>query len=86
MDECLNIMRNTQKNIKESDIELFLYYNPDVAIQIVNDLIDEPNQSLAGGSINNAIDRETKHLAMRIKKCPTFKIYKQISMSMALNK
>jgi hypothetical protein len=32
MDECLNIMRNAQKNIKDSDIEVFLYFNPDVAI------------------------------------------------------
>lgn len=46
MDECLLIMRNTLKNIKDSDVEVFLYYNPEVAIQIVNDLIDEPIRNL----------------------------------------
>ena len=40
----LSIMRNTQKNIKDADIELFLYYNPEVALQIVHDLIDEPGR------------------------------------------
>mgnify|MGYP003526525808 CR=1 FL=1 len=32
MDECLEIMRNTLKNISDSDIEMFLYYNPDISI------------------------------------------------------
>ena len=93
MDECIDIMRKTQKIIKDVDIEIFLHYNPEVALQIVNDLIDEPNmnmmnqgnanQSMANNNLNNsvnlsnAIDKETKNLAMRIKKCPNFKYYKQ---------
>lgn len=32
IDQCLEIMRQTQKNIAPADIELFLFYNPDVAI------------------------------------------------------
>jgi hypothetical protein len=55
----------------------------------VNDLIDEPTlrmigQGQGGGagapgssSLLNSIDKETKNLAVRIKKCPNFKYYKQ---------
>jgi hypothetical protein len=45
----------------------------------VNDLIDEPNNKLSSqgvGAISNAIDKETKNLAMMIKKNPNFKTYK----------
>ncbi|CDW84307.1 UNKNOWN [Stylonychia lemnae] len=79
MDECLEIMRKTQKLIKDSDIQVFLHYTPDVAVQIVNDLIDEPTSNIQGqmNSISNAIDKETKNIAMRIKKCPNYKHYKQ---------
>lgn len=69
-------MKKTQKNIKDSDIEIFIYYNPEVALQIVNDLVDEPNINLSGNSMSNAIDKETKTLALRIKKSPNFKFYK----------
>ncbi len=55
-------MRNAQKNIKDTDVEIFLYYNPDVAVQIVTDLIDEPVKNMNGGMVN-AIDKETRHLA-----------------------
>ncbi len=50
MEECLDIMRKTQKIIRDSDIEIFLHYNPEVAIQIVNDLIDEPTMNMIGGA------------------------------------
>jgi len=64
MDECLEIMRKTQKIIKDSDIQVFLHYTPDVAVQIVNDLIDEPsNMQGFGNSVSNAIDKETKNIA-----------------------
>jgi hypothetical protein len=59
----------------------------------VNDLIDEPNKNIMSGNLNsghgpgsapsslvnmtNATDKEAKNLAMRIKKCPNFKQYKQ---------
>jgi hypothetical protein len=57
---------------------VFIYYNPDVAVQIVNDLIDEPSLKIGGnnGGMNNAIDKETKNLAQRIKKSTNFKFYK----------
>ena len=80
-------MRRTQKNIKDADIEMFMHFNPEVALQIVNDLVDEPNLNLnngngvAGASISNVIDKETKTLALRIKKSPSFKFYKQHAAS-----
>jgi hypothetical protein len=45
---------------------------------MVNDLVDEPAQNMAGpsGSLSNLIDKETRNLAIRIKKCPHFKSYK----------
>lgn len=83
MEDCLEIMRRTQKAIKDTDIEMFMYYNPDVALQIVNDLVEEPNKNLnsmgSGASISNTIDKETKNLALRIKKSPSYKYYKQFS-------
>lgn len=42
-DQCIDIMRKTQKIIKDSDIEVFLYQNVDIALDIVNDLIEKPN-------------------------------------------
>jgi len=90
------------KHIKDEDIEIFLHYNPEVAIQIVNDLVDEPanmamvnhaagqgpgsasamnhnvygSNSGSNNSLSNAIDRETRGIAVRIKKCPHYKSYK----------
>jgi hypothetical protein len=57
-------MKRTLKNIRDQDIEVFIYHNPDVAVQIVNDLIDEPSLKVGNnGGMNNAIDKETKNLA-----------------------
>ena len=39
----LEILRRTCKNIRDEDIEVFLHYNTEVAIQFVNDLLDEPS-------------------------------------------
>lgn len=55
-----------------------------MAIQIVNDLIDEPNNKLSTmniGAVSNTIDKESKILAMRIKKHPNFKTYKQVQLN-----
>ena len=91
----IELLRRTLKNIRDEDIEIFLHYNPEVAVQIVEDLIDAPAKAMANivnkdrfgsnqgksisnsSAINNAIDKETKSLAMRIKKCPHYKSYKQ---------
>jgi hypothetical protein len=57
-----------------------LYFKPDVALEIVNDLIDEPSTKVAVGAegqSSNLIDKETKSLASRIKKSTSFKFYKQ---------
>lgn len=116
MNSRLEILRRALKNIKDEDIEVFLHYNPDVAVQIVNDLLEEPSiQSKPGpGSeqhlhhqfwshdrnlgghgasgtdpskkpsshIGNVIDKETRSLALRIKKCPHYKSYKEYSLKM----
>ena len=52
MDDCLDIIRKTLKQIKDSDIEVFLHFNPEVAVQIVNDLIDEPTINMMNGGNN----------------------------------
>lgn len=84
MNECLEILRKAQKNIKDSDVQVFLHINPDVAVQIVNDLVDEPTNNISQGgaynnSVSNAIDKETKILAQRIKKCPNYRQYKSVA-------
>lgn len=42
MEECLDLMKKTLKGIRDSDLELFLHFNPEVAVQIVTDLVEEP--------------------------------------------
>ena len=95
----LEILRKALKNIGDEDIEIFVHFNPEVAIQIVNDLLDEPANNAANGlgpsgmhnpifasnsggksSLSTAIDKETKGLAMRIKKYPHYKSYKAYQM------
>lgn len=83
----LALLRKTLKNIKDEEIEVFLHYSPEVAVQIVNDLIDEPSNSAGpgsaqrfdsgGGKLSTAIDREMRTLAQRVKKCPHYKSYKE---------
>ena len=70
INECMEILRTSQKNILDSDIEIFLYYCPEVSLSIVKDMLEE--------SSNNPIDRESRQLAIRIKKCPHYKVTKQI--------
>jgi hypothetical protein len=91
----MDILRRSIKNISDENIEVFLHYSPDVAVQMVNDLIDEPANNSAGPEssasrfqsgnngggppqgLSNEIDKESKNLAQRIKKCAHFKSYKQ---------
>jgi hypothetical protein len=35
-----------------------------------------------GAGLSNAIDKENKILATRLKKCPNFRVYKQVSQSL----
>ncbi len=92
----MEILKKTLKNVRDEDIEIFLHYNPEVAVQIVEDLIDAPSKAISNqinagkdrfgsnsgvkavenAAVNNAIDKETKSLAIRIKKCPHYKSYK----------
>jgi hypothetical protein len=80
----LELLRRTLKNIRDEDIEVFLHYNTEVAVQIVNDLIDEPaHQSHRSSSLSTAIDKETRGLAQRVKKCPHYKSYKNYFSSVS---
>ena len=36
----IELMRKTLKNISDDDIDIFLYYDTEAALQIVNDLVD----------------------------------------------
>ena len=72
-EENLAIIRKTLKNIKDSEVELFLHFNPDIAVQIVSDLVEDTR---AVGRNLSAVDKETKHFAQRIKNCPNYKMYK----------
>ena len=93
----IELLKRTLKSVRDDDIEIFLHYNPEVAVQIVEDLIEAPSKVIGNqinkdrfgsnngrqllpasiSALNNAIDKETKSLAVRIKKCPHFKSYKQ---------
>ena len=77
LEENMKIVHRTLKNIRDVDVELFLHFCHDNALQIVSDLLDDvkPSQKM------NAIDRETKNFAARIKKSPHFKFYKQLLLS-----
>lgn len=50
--ECLDILRKTQKNIRDTDVEVFLHLNPEVAVSMVNDLIDDPQINMMSHSGN----------------------------------
>ena len=86
-ESSLALLRKALKNIKDEEIEVFLHYSPEVAVQIVNDLIDEPSNSAGpgsaqrfesgGGKLSTAIDREMRTLAQKVKKCPHYKSYKE---------
>lgn len=67
------LMRRTLKNISEDEIDLFLYYDTEAAISIVQDLIEKQQ---VGISQLSKIDNEVKNLANRIKKSPNFNLYK----------
>ena len=65
------LLRRTLKNISDDEIELFLYYDTEAALENVNDLIEkQPTQKL------NRMDLEKKNLALRIKKSANYNLYK----------
>jgi hypothetical protein len=43
----MEILKTTLKNIRDEDIEIFLHYSPEVAVQIVEDLIDAPAKNVS---------------------------------------
>ena len=72
----LEIMRRTLKNVTDDDIDMLLYYDTESALQIVNDLIDRPQQQ--GEVVTtrmNKIDKEVHALAVRIKRSANYVLY-----------
>ena len=60
------------KNISQDEVEVFLFYETEMSLQMVRDLI-EPQ----GGNKIDGVDRETRNLAKKIKNCPHYRIYAQ---------
>lgn len=65
----LEVMHKALKNLSEDQIDVFLYYDTDIALQIVRDFVDE-----AGGR-QNPSDREVKELGLRIKRNKHYAAY-----------
>ena len=69
------LLRKTLKNVTEDEIDLFLYYDTESALQIVNDFIEKRQGQQITTKLNK-IDHEVKNLALRIQKSSNFKLYK----------
>jgi len=68
-EQSLELLRNALNHVSADDIEEFLFYETEVAVQIVNDLVDSDVQR----SKLNKIDREMKNLAQKIKTCANWR-------------
>ena len=71
-EQSLDILRKALQNISHSDIEVFIFYETEMALQIVRDLY-EP----AAGRKLDGVDRETHNFAVKIRNCPHYRIYSQ---------
>lgn len=77
-EHSLDILRRCLKKITQDDIEMLLYYEPDVANQIVKDLLNEPavtyghtsggKQFLSSSKGDGGLDKETRNFALKIRK------------------
>jgi hypothetical protein len=70
------LLRRTLKNVSEDQIDLFLYYDTEAALQIVSDFLE--NRSV--GQRLNKMDNEVKNLAVKIQKSQNFNLYKSAAM------
>ena len=73
-EQSLDTLRRALKSISQDDVEVFLFYETERSLQIVRDLI-EPQ----GGSKIDGVDKETRNFAMKIKNCPHYRLYSQLS-------
>ena len=53
---------------------MFLFYETEMSLQIVRDLIEPQGQNKLDG-----VDRESRNLAVKIKNCPHYRIYSQVN-------
>ena len=81
-EQSLDLLRKALKHVSKADLEVFLFYETELAVQIVTDLIE--NNAVAAGQTSaqeskpvrlNAIDREMRMLAQRLKGCPNYRLY-----------
>mmetsp|Transcript_41325 Transcript_41325/g.62958 ORF Transcript_41325/g.62958 Transcript_41325/m.62958 type:complete len:92 (+) Transcript_41325:1642-1917(+) len=70
-DYHFDLLRRTLKHISDDEIDKFLYYDTDAALQIVSDLVDKR----AVGQSVNKIDNELRSLGLRIKKSSNYNLY-----------
>ena len=70
-EQSLELLRRAFKHITKDDIEVFLFYETDIAVRMVNELVE--NQSGSPKRLN-AREREMKNLALKIKQCPNWRI------------
>ena len=76
-EHSLDLLRRAFKHITKDEIEVFLFYETDLAVQIVTDLLDT-NPTKKPQRLN-PIDRELKNLATKIKACPNWRQLSQTS-------
>ena len=67
-DHQIDILKKALSNVSQGDIEVFLFYETKMAVQIVNILKKDTF---------SPIDKETRSLALKIKNCPNYKLYEQ---------
>ena len=58
-EQSLDLLRKALKHVSKDDLEVFLFYESELAVQIVTDLIDN-NQNAPSPTRLNAIDRELR--------------------------
>ena len=67
----MKVLDEALKKVQSVDIEMFLFYEYEVAVKIAEDYSDQ----LGAASI---LDKHMKKLAVKIKKCPHFTHYSKI--------
>ena len=63
------------RNVSDDQIDMFLFYETDQAIQIVHDLIDQRKTNIASSNFDK-IDNEMRNMATRITKSHHYAHYK----------
>jgi len=83
-DFLFELLRRTLRNISDDQIDMFLYYDTESALQIVHDLIDRRKMQGQVAQKLNRIDNEVKNLATRITRSPNYNIYKKAQSKLVI--